>query len=347
MTSRAAGLPRRGGWKATALVVLSLALVAGALASTALGSYDLSVADVARVLRSRLPGADASAVPKLHGVIVWKLRTPRVILAMLAGVAFSVSGTAYQACFRNPLVEPYILGVSAGAAFGAALGIIYPAVFPSVQLSAFCFALLAVALTYALAHTAGVAPTTTLVIAGVVVGSVFTALVSGLKYAAPDAQLREITFWMMGGFYYASWADVALAAPVTLGVLAVLAGLSWKLNVLSMGDEEAKALGVDPNLYRPLFIVLSTLATALCVSMVGIVAWVGLMAPHAARMVFGADNSYVVPGGALFGAGFMLLCDTLARTLTGSEIPIGILTSIVGAPFLIYLLRRRGGAIYR
>jgi iron complex transport system permease protein len=322
-------------------------LWAAALATLAAGSYDIRVADILRILGAKLFGLDGGAIPKLQEVIVWRLRFPRILLAMLAGMAFSVSGATYQACFRNPLVEPYVLGVSAGAAFGAALGIMYPAVFPSVQLSAFLMAILAVSLTYSLARSRGQTPTVTLVISGVVVGSLFTALVSALKYIAPDAKLREITFWMMGGFYYASWNDVALAGPVVLAVFLAIYALSWKLNVLSMGDEEAKALGVNPDFYKPLLIVLTTLATALSVSMVGIVAWVGLMAPHAARMLFGADNNYVIPASALFGAAFLLFCDTLARTLTGSEIPIGILTSILGAPFLVFLLRRKGGAIYR
>jgi iron complex transport system permease protein len=337
---------RRPG-KAAALAVALVLLLASALASLAMGSYDLSPSQVARIAFAKVFHIDDPSIQKLHEVIVWKIRAPRVILVLLAGAAFSVSGTAYQACFRNPLVEPYILGVSAGAAFGAALGIMFPAVFPSVQLSAFLCALLAVLVTYSLARSRGSAPTVTLVISGVVVGSLFTAFVSALKYVAPDAKLREITFWMLGGFYYSSWADVGLAAPVVLAVVAAVFALSWKLNILSMGDEEARALGVNPEIYKAVFILITTLAAALCVSMVGIVAWVGLMAPHAARMLLGADNSYVVPGSAILGAAFLLVCDTVARTLTGSEIPIGILTSIIGAPFLVSLLRGKGGAIYR
>ncbi len=160
------------------------------------------------------------------------------------------------------------------------------------------------------------------------------------------AKLREITFWVMGGFYYATWNDILLAAPVALGGLALVCFLAWKLNILSMGDEEARSLGVNPELYRFLFIITTTLMTALTVSQVGIIAWVGLMAPHASRMIFGADNTYVVPAGALIGAIFLLLCDTLARTISGSEIPVGILTSIIGAPFLDYLLRSKGKQIY-
>ncbi|WP_020611833.1 FecCD family ABC transporter permease [Sediminispirochaeta bajacaliforniensis] len=332
--------------KLTMIVVLLLILVVGTLWALTAGTYDISAEETYHILRTKLMGGSEEELSKLHTVIIWTIRTPRVLLAIITGVAFALSGAAYQACFRNPLVEPYILGVSAGAAFGAALGIMFPTIIRSMQLSAFGFAILAVALSYAISKTRGRAPVITLVISGVVIGSLFSAMVSLLKYLAPDAQLREITFWMMGGFYYATWKDVILTAPFVAVVFAIIFLTSWKLNILSMGDEEARTLGVHPERYRLLYILSTTLVTALCVSQVGIVAWVGLMAPHAARMIFGADNSYVVPAGALLGALFILLCDTMARTIASSEIPIGILTSVVGAPFLIYLLRSKGKTLY-
>lgn len=332
--------------KGLLLLFFSIVLVVGAMIALTAGTYDLSVAKTFEILRVKVFGGDESALNKLHTVIVWKIRCPRVLLAVLCGIAFSVSGAAYQACFRNPLVEPYILGVSAGAAFGAALGIVFPALFRSVQISAFVGALLAVSLSYSIARARGRSPVIALVVSGVVIASLFSALVSLLKYMAPDAQLREITFWMMGGFYYATWADVGILTPFILGVFVLVLSLSWKLNILSMGDEEARSLGVNPEFYRALLILVTTLVTALCVSQVGIIAWVGLMAPHASRMIFGADNTYVIPGGALLGAIFLLFCDTLARTISASEIPVGILTSIVGAPFLVYLLRSKGRQIY-
>lgn len=326
---------------------LSILLVLAALFASMLGTYKTGPKEIIRLFGSKLPFYSGPEVPKLHDVIIWKLRIPRILLSMAAGSIFALSGTAYQACFRNPLAEPYILGVSAGAAFGAALGIVYPALFVSVKLSAFAFALLAVLLSWSLASNRGSTPGAALVIAGVVVSSVFSALVSSLKYIAPDAQLREITFWMMGGFYYAGWQDAALLFPLALLLGIVFSFFAWKMNVLSMGDEEARSLGVDPRFYRPFFIGAATFASAFTVSSSGIIPWVGLMAPHAARMLFGSDNSQLVPGSALLGAAFMLLCDTLARSLTGSEIPIGIVTSILGAPFLIYLLRSRGRVAYQ
>jgi iron complex transport system permease protein len=332
--------------KIASVMGLTLLLIAGAFVSLVMGSYQLSIGEVFAIVKFKIFGGDETLIQKLHAVIVWNVRSPRIVLVIISGIAFSVSGTAYQACFRNPLVEPYILGVSAGASFGAAMGILFPAIVPSIQLSAFIFALVAVSLSYSITLTRGKTPVIALVISGVVIASLFSALVSLLKYIAPDAQLREITFWMMGGFYYATWDDVLLSAPIVAVIFIVVFVLSWKLNILSMGDEEARSLGVNPEKYRILFIVISTLATSLCVSQVGIVSWVGLMSPHAARMLFGADNTYVIPAGCVLGALFLLLCDTLARTISGSEIPIGIITSILGAPFLIYLLRSKGAAVY-
>ena len=166
------------------------------------------------------------------------------------------------------------------------------------------------------------------------------------RRSASDVELREITFWMMGGFYYANWHDVFITACAVLPCLVVLSGLAWKLNLLSLGDEEARSLGVHPDRLRILFIVLATLAASVCVSVAGIIAWVGLMMPHAARMMFGPDNRWVIPCSAVLGALYMILCDTLARTLTGTEIPIAIITSIVGAPYLLWLLRAKGRELY-
>lgn len=287
-----------------------------------------------------------AGISKMQEIIVWKIRLPRILLAVLAGIALSAAGAAYQSCFRNPLVEPYLLGVSSGAAWGASLAIVFPHLFPQGQISAFGFALLAVVISYSLARRKGETPPLALILSGVIVGSIFSALVSILKYLAADTELREITFWMMGGFYYATWDDVLINAMTVLPCALVITLMGWKLNLLSLGDDEARALGLHPDRTRLFLIVVSTLAAAVCVSTVGIVAWVGLMMPHAARMIFGPDNRFVVPGAALLGAMYMLLCDTVARTLSGAEIPVAILTSILGAPYLLWLLRAKGGELY-
>jgi len=328
------------------MAALGAALAAGMLAALTIGSYQVSATDVYRVIAARLglgPGGPASDVAS---AVVWNLRIPRVLLAGAVGAALASSGAVFQAAFRNPLVEPYILGVSSGAAFGAALGMVLPQFPLSVQLAAFLGALAAVGIVHLLARSRGDAPVVTLILSGVIVGSVFAAGVSLLKYLANDTALRDIVFWLMGGFYFATWTDVSLVVPAVLLATAVTAAGGWRLNVLSMGDQEAETLGINPRRVRGVLIAAATLATAVSVSAVGIVPWVGLMTPHAVRMLVGPDNRLVVPGSALVGALFLLACDTAARTITASEIPVGIVTAIAGAPFLAYLIRQRTSGLF-
>lgn len=327
------------------VMLLCLALAAAAVLALILGDYDMTTGNVLDVLLAHAGLGDGSA-SKMHDIIVWRIRLPRLLLAAMTGMAMAVSGTVYQGCFRNPLVEPYILGVSSGASCGAALAIVFPAIFPNGQLSAFLAGMAAVLISFFLARNRGETPPVTLVLSGIITGSLFSAGLGIMKYLASDVELREITFWMMGGFYYANWHDAAVTAGTVLPCLGALAALAWKLNLLSLGDEEARSLGIHPDRLRIIFIILATLAASVCVSAAGIIAWVGLMMPHAARMMFGPDNRWVVPCSALLGALYMLLCDTLARTLTGTEIPIGIITSIVGAPYLLWLLRAKGRELY-
>lgn len=326
-------------------VLLACLLAAAFLMSMLAGEYSMSTKDVFCTLAGHLGFGDG-ATQRMHEVIIWRIRLPRLLLAAMTGMAMAIAGTVYQGCFRNPLVEPYILGVSAGASCGAALAIVFPALFPGGQLTAFLFGMAAVLLSFFLARNRGETPPVTLVLSGIIVGSLFSACIGIMKYLASDAELREITFWMMGGFHYATWDDVTVTAGTVLPCLALLAAMSWKLNLLSLGDEEARSLGLHPDRVRIVFIILATLAASVCVSSAGIIAWVGLMMPHAARMMFGPDNRWVIPGSALLGAAYMLLCDTLARTLTGTEIPIAIITSIVGAPYLLWLLRAKGKELY-
>ncbi len=326
------------------LITLLLVIIAGAVT---IGPFGISIGDIIQVLKARLlPGGDPDSVNSLHNTVVWDIRLPRVLLAASVGAALAVSGGVFQGCFRNPLVEPYILGASSGAAFGAALAIVLQSFFFSLQLAAFIFSGVAVFGAYSLARVRGETPVVTLILAGVVISSIFTAFVSILKYLAADAALREIVFWLMGGFYYAVWQDVAMVLPPVLGLTCVVLLLGWKLNVISMGDEEAKTLGVNPEKYKTIFILLATFMTALSVSIVGIIAWVGLMMPHAARMLLGPDHRFMLPGAAMMGSIYMVICDTMARNLTNSEIPVGIITSIVGAPYLIYLLRSKGRSAF-
>ena len=327
------------------LALLCALFAAAALAGLFAGSYDLSFGDIGGVLAKRLFGSDTD-VPKVAEVIVWNLRLPRLIVAAITGVALSVAGVAYQGCFRNPLVDPYILGASSGAAFGAALAILFPFLFPQTQVAAFASALGGVALSAYLARSRGHTPPVSLVLAGIIVGALFMAGVGVMKYLAADAELREITFWMLGGFHHAGWRDAAVVSILTLPSCLAIWLLAWRLNLLSLGDDESRSLGVNPQALRRVLLFFATLAAASCVASSGIIAWVGLMAPHAARLLFGADHRWLVPASAILGAAYILFCDFLARTLTGAEIPIGILSATIGAPFLLWLIRVKGRELY-
>ncbi len=332
--------------RAGCMAALTACLAAALLWALLAGTYDVSLDEVRRIIWAHVSGNADPGLPKVREVIVWRIRMPRLLLAALSGMALAVSGAAYQGCFRNPLVEPYILGVSSGAACGAALAILYPGLLPPVRVSAFCAALTAVSLTGLMARSRGTTPPVALVLSGIIVGALFTAGVGIMKYLAADTQLREITFWMMGGFHYSGWADTQETAVLALPAMLCIWLLAWKLNVLSLGDEDARSLGVNPGLLRRLLVVLATICAAACVASSGIIGWVGLMAPHAARMLFGPDNRWVIPGSALLGAVYLLFCDTLARTLGQAEIPISILTSVLGAPYLLWLLRTKGRELY-
>jgi iron complex transport system permease protein len=325
---------------------LILILAAAMLLALVAGEYEINSSDIFVLLWAKLNKLSTADFSRVQEVIIWNLRTPRMLLALSVGMALAVAGVAYQGCFRNPLAEPYILGVSSGAACGTALAIVYPAIFPQSQISAFIFALAAVSLTYFLARRRGQTPTVTLVLSGIIVGALFSAVVGIMKYVSDDSQLREITFWMMGGLRYATWDAALLNMACAIPCVLILWGLGWKLNLLSLSDEESRSLGLNPSGLRLWAILMGTLAAAVAVSLTGIIAWVGLMMPHAARMIFGPDHRWVVPGAVLMGGVYLLVCDTLARTLTGTEIPIGIITSIVGAPYLLWLLRAKGGSMY-
>jgi iron complex transport system permease protein len=327
--------------------VLILALTATGLCCIHVGTCQVPFPMVIKTILSHLVHwPDPATIPALNHTILWDIRLPRTLLAMAVGVCLSVSGVVFQGCFRNPLVEPYVLGASSGAAFGAALGIVFPAFFLSVQIMAFVFSALAVVMAYTMARTGPDTPVVTLVLSGIITGSVFASLVGLLKYIAQDTALREIVFWLMGGFYYAGWQEVRILFLVAAVGFGIIWTSGWQLNILSMGEEEAKSLGINPGRTQFMLITLATIMTAAAVSATGIIAWVGLMIPHAARLMTGPDHRRVVPVSAVLGAGYLIICDTLARTLTSAEIPIGIITSLAGAPYLFYLVRTRGGQMF-
>lgn len=324
--------------KVLVLAVAGVGVLVVALLAITIGAYTVPVPDVLAVLASRL--GLTSAAGGVHDTVVWDIRLTRILVAVAVGAALATSGAVYQGVFRNPLVEPYVLGVSSGAAFGAGLAVLTAFAF-SMQLLAFVFGMVAVFATYVLSRVRGQTPTVTIVLAGVVIGSMFMAGFSLFQYLGTEEQLRRLVFWIMGGLHRSSWSDVAVVLPVTLVGCAVVWAYGWKLNVLTLGDEEAASLGIRTERTKRLLIVVATAVTAVAVSVCGIIAWVGLMIPHAARLIIGPDNRYLLPLSAMLGAVFVVLCDTVARTLTSGEVPIGIITSILGAPYLIYLLRTR------
>lgn len=277
-------------------------------------------------------------------VIVIQIRLPRAILAMFVGAGLSISGAAYQGMFRNPLVSPDILGVSAASGFGAALAILLSANRLELQLAAFAFGLVGVTLTYLIARVYKTTPALMLVLAGVVVAAFFGALVSGAKIIAdPEAKLPEITYWLLGSFNRASFQDIITVIPVILLGSVGLLLVSWRLNVLSMGDDEARSMGIQTESLKAFIIICTTLITASAVSVSGIVGWVGLVIPHVGRMIVGPNHRWLLPTSLALGAVFLLIIDDIARSVTPLDIPIGILTGVIGAPFFAYLLRRTKG----
>ena len=325
--------PRR----AALLILLPLALL---YASLFVGRFAVSPIDVARILFAQIFPI-APDWPKSVETIVLQIRLPRAIMAMCVGAGLSISGAAYQGMFRNPLVSTDILGVTAASGFGAALALLLSANAPGLQLTAFAFGLAGVALTYRLARVYQTTPVLMLVLSGVVVAAFFSALLSGAKYVAdPESRLPAITYWLLGSLNAASIKGLAMALPpVILGSLGLLL-VRWKLNVLAMGDEEARSLGVETERLKGIVIVCTTLITAAAVSVCGMVGWVGLVIPHVGRMLVGPDHRFLLPATLSIGASYLLFIDDIARTATAGEIPLGILTAIIGAPFFAYLLRR-------
>ena len=309
-----------------------------------MGRYAISPGQVLAVLANML-GAQY-AVPDEVATLVAQVRLPRVLAAGAVGAALAASGAAYQGVFRNPLVNPGLLGVSSGAGFGAAFAIVVAGGGMLVYPSAFAFGILAVACSYGIARVYKQTPTIMLILGGTIVSSVFSALVSLMKYVAdPETQLPSIVFWLMGSLSNIGWENLWALAPIALGV-AVLVFLSWRIDVLSMGDKEARAMGVNVAPAKAAVVCGATLATAGAVCMAGTVGWVGLVLPHIGRMIVGSQNKRLVPASCSLGASFLVVVDTVARCLWASEVPLGILTALIGAPFFVYLLKKTKGATW-
>jgi iron complex transport system permease protein len=323
------------------------ALLAVLVAAFAVGKFPVAPGDLLRSLAGRLVGTMfgyQSGLPAAVDTVVWNIRLPRVAAGIVVGAVLAAAGAAYQGMFRNPLVSPDILGVSAGAGLGATLGIYLGLPLAFVQGIAFVGGLAAVAVVWRIAslvrrHD----PVLVLVLAGVALGALLGAGISLVKIMAdPYTQLPTITFWLLGGLNAVTPTDLAATAPAMLAGLVPMALLRWRINLLSLADEEAAALGADVDRLRLVLVAAATLTTAAAVSLAGIVGWIGLVVPHVARLLVGPDFSRLLPASLLLGAGFLVATDTLARTIAPIELPLGILTAVVGAPFFLWLLARSG-----
>jgi len=324
---------------APGFLISFLVLIAGLLLAFTVGRYPVSLSDLFAVISAKLTG-QTPEVPSAVETVIWQVRGPRIIAAILVGAALAVAGTAFQGLFRNPLVSPDILGASSGAALGAVLGIFASLGAFAIQALAFAGGLVAVALVYAVGSAVRARdPVLVLVLAGVVIGALLGAGVGLIKYLAdPYNQLPAMTFWLLGSLAATGPSDlIPLFGPVALGTLALLA-LRWRMNVMSLPDEEARALGVPTGSLRIVIVAAATLVTSASVATAGIIGWVGLVVPHIARTLVGPDFGRLIPAAALIGGGFLLLIDTLARSAAAVEIPLGILTALVGTPFFIWLL---------
>jgi iron complex transport system permease protein len=322
-----------------ALVVGLVALGALVALALALGSFPVAPREVARVLWAALAGGESGVADDARAIVL-EIRGPRVVAALAVGAALGAAGAAYQNVFRNPLVSPDILGVSSGCALGAVIGIL--AGFPAAAMQGLAFAggLAAAGLVLAVgSFVRGHDRVLTLVLTGVVVGSLFGAGVAFAKAIAdPYNQLPTITFWLLGSFGGVMPQDIALGVPLMLAAIAPLALLRWRVNLLALPDDEARALGVDVPRLRLMVVAAATLATSAAVAIAGVIGWVGLVVPHAARMLAGPGFARVLPVSAILGAGFLLLVDTICRTLVPGELPPGVVTAIVGTPAFIALL---------
>ncbi len=319
--------------------VVFAALLGVIAASLMTGKYGVAPGDIARVIVAKLTGA-ASGLPSTAETVVWQVRLPRVAAGLIVGAALAASGAVYQGLFRNPLVSPDILGVSAGASLGAVAGIFLSLPVLAIQGLAFAGGLAAVALVYAIGAAArGRDPVLVLVLAGVAVGALLGAGISLLKVLSdPYDQLPAITFWLLGSLASITRGDVASILPAVALGLVPLVLLRWRMNLMTLDDEEARALGVETARLRLLLIAAATLMTAAAVSVSGIVGWIGLLVPHIARMLVGPDFARLLPVALMLGGGYLVGVDALARSMAEIEVPLGILTAAIGAPFFLWLL---------
>ncbi|MFV0516352.1 MAG: FecCD family ABC transporter permease [Aminipila sp.] len=321
--------------------ILIAILIVVTILSVGVGRYYIHPYEVVHIFISKIFPVQQTWPDQAESVI-FTLRLPRIIAAILVGSALSLSGVTYQGVFKNPLIAPDVLGVSSGACIGASCAILYGTGNWGIQLAAFCGGFLAVVLTTRIPKILKNNSMIMLVLSGIIVGGMMNSIMGLIKYVAdPDTQLASIVYWQLGSFAQVTSKDISLVMPIILISAAILVLLRWRINILSLGEKEAKTLGMDITVFRGILVICSTLLTASAVCISGTIGWVGLVIPHLGRMVVGPDNVKLIPISAMLGSIFMVTIDTMARILTSAEIPLGILTGIIGAPFYFYLLLRQ------
>jgi iron complex transport system permease protein len=325
------------------IFALLILLVTAAVISLTMGRYGVPAGDIIHIFYCKLIGIESGS-PQIYESVLFKVRIPRALAAILIGGALSVSGAAYQGLFKNPMVSPDILGASAGAGFGAAISILWSFNAVAVQANAFLFGIIAVVLSYLIssAVSRGKDAVLILVLTGMVVSALCSAFITLVKYVADTTnKLPEITYWLMGGLSATNMSDVIMMLlPLMAGFIPLML-LRWQLNVMVFGDDEAKTMGIETSRTRLMVIIAATLLTAASVAVAGIIGWIGLVIPHLARMIIGPNYRMLIPASFLLGSLFLLIIDDVARCLLTMEIPLGVLTAIIGAPFFIYLLLKR------
>lgn len=333
-----------GGIGRTSLFILLIVLLLVSIVlSLGMGRYPVAPKKVLGILCSQVLPID-SYWSNTDFRVVTLIRTPRILLSLLAGAGLAMSGAVLQGVFRNPLVGPQVIGVMPGSGFGGALAITLFSSQAATMGFAFIFGIISLILVYIVSRSEGRSPILMLVLAGVIANAFFTALTSLLKYIAdPYEKLPAIVVWLMGSFSTATYKQLFIAAPPIIAAMILLFLVRFRINIVSLGDEEAEAIGVKPDRIRWTILVAVTVITSSVVSAAGLIGWVGLVVPHIARMLFGADHRTLLPASALIGGIYLLWIDNLARAATAAEIPIGIITAVIGAPVFAYLLKKTKG----
>lgn len=329
--------------RATMIIIFGIILLLSvSFISLFIGRYTLTLGEVFQILGHKITGNVSNDIAYR---VVWDIRFPRVLLSILVGAGLAASGTAFQGIFQNRLVSPDILGVSNGAGFGAALAMLLGTTMSfGLASMAFTGGIVSVLLTYSISKIKKDCSDLALVLSGIVVAAFFSALISFIKLVADtESVLPSITYWLMGSFASATFDKVSFASIIIIAGLIVLVMMRWKINILSMGDNEAYTLGINPKINRFVIIIACTLITATCVTVSGIIGWIGMIMPNICREYISANNKYLLPGSIVLGALFMVSVDLIARCATAAEIPIGILTAIIGAPIFIFVFFKKEG----